>query len=276
MVAFISAYLAPKGLRELRDWATQVRADLVTNIVQPGRFTTIESGLTFHIRERRPNGLLLGIFVDDGRDPKERVTILAEQGEILKNDKGTFLILQNGSLQRHEAEQRDPTMVVFDRYAFDLSKFSGSGPQSVKYSVRERYFWELLSSNVSDTTFVDSPAAQIRAELHDRIIAPFYPFAFVIIAFAYLGAPRTTRQSRSMSLLGAIAGVAAVRLIGFSSTVLGVHTPFALLFQYLAVFGAIGVGTFAISRGIIIEPPASVTNIVNAVVERFTRRSMAT
>ena len=41
----------------LRRWITEVRADLVTNIVQPGRFTSIEARLAFHIRERRPNGL---------------------------------------------------------------------------------------------------------------------------------------------------------------------------------------------------------------------------
>ena len=84
LVLGISAYLAPKGLRELRRWVTEVRADLVTNIVQPGRFITIERGLTFHIRERRADGLLLGIFVDDRRDPKERVTSLAEHGEIVE------------------------------------------------------------------------------------------------------------------------------------------------------------------------------------------------
>ena len=39
LVGVISAYGAPKSLRALRDWATEVRADLVTNIVQPGRFT---------------------------------------------------------------------------------------------------------------------------------------------------------------------------------------------------------------------------------------------
>ena len=37
--------------------STEVRADLVANIVQPGRFTSIEHGLAFYIRERRPNGL---------------------------------------------------------------------------------------------------------------------------------------------------------------------------------------------------------------------------
>ena len=42
MVAAISAYFAPEGLRMLRDWLTEVRANVVSNIVQPGRFTSIE------------------------------------------------------------------------------------------------------------------------------------------------------------------------------------------------------------------------------------------
>src|SRR4051812_17421545 len=58
MVAVISAYLSPKCLRELRRWAAEVRADMVTNIVQPGRFTPIETNLIFHLRERLPNGQL--------------------------------------------------------------------------------------------------------------------------------------------------------------------------------------------------------------------------
>ena len=57
------------------------------------------------------------------------------------------------------------------------------------------------------------------------LMAPLYPIAFVVIAYAYLGAPRTTRQSRAVSMLGAIAGVAFLRLIGFVSTVFGVNAP---------------------------------------------------
>src|SRR5436305_3931017 len=52
LVLGVSAYLAPAGLRSLRDWATKVKADFVVNIVQPGRFLSIERGLTFHIRVR--------------------------------------------------------------------------------------------------------------------------------------------------------------------------------------------------------------------------------
>ena len=82
------------------------------------------------IRERQPGGLLVGIFVDDRRDPKERVTIIADRGTVLKNDNGSFLILEDGNLQRFEAGKRDPALVVFDRYAFDMSKFANTAATS--------------------------------------------------------------------------------------------------------------------------------------------------
>ena len=125
LVSFIAACVSPRSLRALREWAAQVRADILTNIVQPGRFTTVSGNLTFHIADRKPNGLLVGIFVDDRRDPRERATYLAEQGEIVKNDNGSFLVLEGGSIQRLEVGQRDPRIVTFDHYAFDLSKFTG-------------------------------------------------------------------------------------------------------------------------------------------------------
>ena len=71
-------------------------------------------------------------------------------------------------------------------------------------------------------------------------MAPLYPLAFVVIAYAYLGAPRTTRQSRTMSMLGAIGGVALLRLIGFASTVFGATLPWMLSLQYIAMAVAFG------------------------------------
>ncbi|HVZ51612.1 MAG TPA: LPS export ABC transporter permease LptF [Pseudolabrys sp.] len=269
-VASISAYFAPKGLRMLRDWLTEVHADVVSNIVQPGRFTSIESGVTIHIRERRSNGQLLGIFLDDRRNPKEHVTVLAEVGELIDNDRGTFLVLQKGVVQRQVENQRDPAMVVFDRYAFDLSQFA-AGAQAVQYSIRERYLWQLLFPDPDDKLYIEQPT-QFRAELHDRLVAPLYPIAFVAIAFAYLGAPRTTRQSRTLSLLGALGGVALLRLTGFVSTVVGATVPWMLSLQYLAVAAALAFGYIVIRRGLIIEPPAFITNSIAALTERIARR----
>jgi lipopolysaccharide export system permease protein len=264
LLASISAYFAPESLRTLRRWLTEVRTDLVSNIVQPGRFISIEAQLAFNIRERRPNGLLVGLLMDDRRDPQQRVTILAERGEILKNQQGNFLILENGSIQRHELKQRDPNIVLFDRYAFDLSQFGGSGPQIIKYSVRERYLWQLLRPDPNDPQYKEQPG-QFRAELHDRLLAPVYPFAFVLIAFAFLGAPRTTRQSPAWSITTVILAVSTLRLIGFASTVFTLKYPAAVLVQYFAVGGTIAACLYSISRGLIIEPPAFLTTVAGRI-----------
>ncbi|MBV8754356.1 MAG: LPS export ABC transporter permease LptF [Hyphomicrobiales bacterium] len=272
LVAALAAYISPWGLRELRDWATKVKTDVVANIVQPGRFITIEPGLTFHLRERRPNGQLVGIFMDDTRDPKEHATFLAEYGEIVESNNNNFMLLYNGSMQRLEAGKLDPTIVLFDRHAFDLSHFNAGGPlQPTVYGARERSLADLLNPDPADRLVKTQPG-QLNAELHDRLTAPFYPIAFVTIAFAILGAPRTSRQSRAFSLGLAVAGIAALRFIGFAGVVFAVHTPSAVFLIYASLAVGTGWAIVAISRNAAIEPPAILSAAVNAVTERLTRR----
>jgi lipopolysaccharide export system permease protein len=253
----------------LRDWSTQVRADILTNIVQPGRFTTVGGNLTFHIADRRQNGLLIGIFVDDRRDPNEHATYLAEQGEIAKTDHGSFLVLQGGSIQRLEAGQRDPRIIIFDRYAFDLSQFTG-GAQNVIYTVREKYIWDLIWPKPDDPVY-QAQADEYLSELHDRLSTPLYPLAFVIVAFAFLGPPQTTRQSRTLALMGMIGIIAVLRLIGFVSVIVGVRVPAVLSLQYIALFGAIGAGLWQIGRGRAVEPAAAVSKVATAITDRIAK-----
>jgi lipopolysaccharide export system permease protein len=269
LVAGIAAYVSPLGLRALRDWASQVRADILTNIVQPGRFTTVSGNLTFHIADRRPNGLLIGIFVDDSRDPKEHSTYLAEQGEIVKNEQGSFLVMEGGSIQRVAAGERDPRIITFDRYAFDLSKFS-NGPQNSVYTVREKFLWELLWPERDDALYV-AQADQYRSELSDRLAAPLYPIVFIVLACAFLGPPQTTRQSRTLAMLGMMGAVAALRLVGFVSVVVGVRSPAVLSVQFIAIFGTLAAGIWQISRGRAIEHANFVSKIATAITNRIAR-----
>jgi lipopolysaccharide export system permease protein len=269
IVAFIAAYLAPDGMRRLKRWDAEITADVLTNILQPGRFAQLDQNLTIRIRERQPGGLLSGIFVDDRRDPKERVSIVADHGTILKNEGGSFLVLEDGNLQRFEAGKRDPALVAFGRYAFDMSKFSNHG-SDVTLGIRERYLWELLSPSSEDPVFVQLPG-QFRAELHDRFLAPIYPFAFAALTFAFLGAPRTTRQSRNFSICGSILAVFGLRMAGFACSVLAVKSSLAPILQYLMLAAAIGVSFWVIIGGIVIEPPAALLGWINASNARLLR-----
>ncbi|HEX2216804.1 MAG TPA: LPS export ABC transporter permease LptF [Xanthobacteraceae bacterium] len=270
LVGLTSAYIAPKCLRELRLQLTQVRADLIANIIQPGRFTSVDGQrLTFHVRERRANGELVGIFIDDRRTPNERATFLAERGQLLENETGTFLVLEQGSAQRLEAAQRDPAIVQFDRYAFDLTAFTGSDATPT-FNVKERYLWDLAWPDLKDP-YIKANAARVWSELNDRIAAPIFPLVFGIIAFAILGAPRTNRQSRVLSILLMVGVVALVRVVGFVSVVASVRQPHMVVVVYGALAAVSAVGLVMIGRGTIIETPAAVLNLLGVLQERFAR-----
>jgi len=271
LVAVLATYVAPDGLRRIRVWTSQVRTEFVANSLQAGRFLILDSNLTLHIRERQANGHLLGIMIDDQRDPNERSTVIAEGGDLLVNDRGAYLVLQKGTVQQQKASNNDPTIVRFDQHAFDLSRLA-SNNQGVRYTAQERYFWELRQL-ASDPRLPSKEANQFRAELHNRILAPLFPIAFLIVTFAYLGAPRTTRQGRALSMTTAIIVAMALRVTGFVGVVLAVNSPAALILPYAALFAAMLLGYWAISRGVIIEPPSFVGRAIDAMVEGFQRRT---
>jgi lipopolysaccharide export system permease protein len=269
LVAFISFYFGPDGMRRIKRWDTEITADVLANILQPGRFAQLDQNLTVRVRERQPGGLLVGIFIDDRRDPKERVSIVADHGTVVKNDSGSFLILEDGNLERFEIGKPDPALVAFRRYAFDMSKFSNQG-HDVTYGIRERYLWELISPPPDDPIY-QQMAGAFRAELHDRLMAPIYPFAFAALTFAFLGTPRTTRQSRNFSMGSSIMAVFGLRMVGFACSVLAVKSEMAAPFQYLMLVIAIGASLWIIVGGIVIEPPAALLEAINKSNARLLR-----
>ncbi len=268
-VAFIAGFLAPDGLRRIKQWDAEITADVLANILQPGRFTQLDQNLTIRIRERQPGGLLMGVFIDDRRDPSMRVTIVADHGTVVKNENGSFLVLENGVLQRLEAGKREPAMIEFASNAFDMSQYSKQG-HDVALGIRERYIWELLAPPEDDPIYQQLPG-QFRADLHDRFMAPIYPFAFAALTFAFLGAPRTTRQSRNFSIGSSIIAVFGVRMIGFACSVMAVKSPVAPALQYLMLIAAMGVSVWIIVGGIVLEPPPALIEAINKSNARLLR-----
>jgi lipopolysaccharide export system permease protein len=273
LILLLGAYVAPKGLRMLREWLASVNASVVSTVVQPGRFVGIGDNVTVNIAAREPNGQLRGVFVDDRRDPNDRTTVIADRGDLLENQQGTFLVLRNGTVQRQDKAHRDPNIVTFERYALDLAQFSHEAA-TVNYSIHARYFWQLLFPDKNEASSKQKPG-ELRAELFNRLMAPIYPFAFAVIVFAYLGAPRTTRESRAGALVGAVGAIVTVRLVGFISTIVGVNYPIFLFAQLVVAVLAIAAGFYAIRRGVVIEAPDFLKRGMAALTERISRRFAA-
>ncbi len=265
-IAFISLYLAPECLRALRRWNTQLGADVIANVIQPGQFIKLDK-LTIRVQERRPGGVLVGLFIDDKRDPEQRINIVADRGTVQKNERGSFLILEDGNLERFEAGKRDPALVAFKSYAFDMSQFSSS-VQNVTYNVHERLTPELISPPPEIASTARGPG-EFRAELHDRLFAPLYPFVFALLAFAFLGMPRTTRQSRNFAISAMLLTVLVVRIAGFACSTIAVSFPIAVLVQYAMLMLVGGLSIWMILSGAIIEAPSALLDAITSIGQRL-------
>jgi lipopolysaccharide export system permease protein len=176
-------------------------------------------------------------------------------------------VLSDGNLQRFQADKKDPLIVAFKSYAFDMSQFS-QAPQTYNYNARERFIGELISPPKDDPVAQRS-LGQFRAELHDRLLAGIYPFVFVILAFAFLGPPRTTRQGRNFAITSLVLIVLIVRIGGYACSTIAVTRPDAIIVQYLMLLTIGALSVWMIVKGVVVEPPANVTGWIARMRERL-------
>ncbi len=221
----------PKAARLLADYLSKVRSDVLSQVLQPGEFSDLEPGVTFHMRDKSKDGDLIGVVVRDTRDEKMTTTIVAERGEIANEGARSTMELHDGQILRQEAGKEDVQIIVFKTYAFDIGSFQQkSGP--IEYRPRERDIGDLLYPD-ENSTFYQENKASFRSEIHERFSAAVYAFVYAILAVAYLGRPRTTREGRAGTLFTAFTIGAVIRVIGIA----GINTVGKKLSALALIYG---------------------------------------
>ena len=246
VILICNLWVMPASMRALRALITQVRTDVISQVLQPGRFSSTEPGLTFHIRDRSPTGDLLGLLVHDERDDKQPMSYLADRGRIISNDDGAYLVMFDGHVHRYETKSPDQgvQIVAFDQYVLNISDLNPKDTGSKELRPRERYLGELLNP---DPKLLKAKGAvgQLRTELHDRFSTPFYPLLFAFLAVAVLGHARTTRESRWAQILVAAGIAVGLRVSGLTASNLVTLSAGATPLVYLIPIAAILVAALA-------------------------------
>ena len=231
LLCLANHFVKPWSLRQLRDYIIQVRTDLIGQVVQPGRFTAIDRGLTLHIRDRDFNtGDLLGIILKDARNSKETVLVLAERGKLVKDKNDAYLIMSNGHIIRRVP--KTPAFIAhFANYPVDLAGFSKK-EAGIWLKPRERYFHELVYPDKTDPAYKHLKG-KFRSVLHERFAGPLYPFAFMMIVLAFVGQAQTTRQNRVQAVVWAFLAATGCRLLGLAATNLTTLNAWAVPLVYI-------------------------------------------
>lgn len=200
VVFVLSVYIAPQGLRLFRYEITQVRVNLLAQLIKPGHFVSLDQGIVFYVQTRETDGSLSHVFLQDTRDETYIYTYTARKGYIFETLKRALLIMTDGTIQRQSLETKDISLVAYDSYAFDLTNMMPETTQ-VAYKLKEQRLTDLLSQQAHGT---GKEKDAIRLEIHKRFSSGLYPLAFAIIVFLFLGRVRTTRQGRSIATVSSI------------------------------------------------------------------------
>jgi lipopolysaccharide export system permease protein len=237
VILFFNLIVTPTSLRTLRSFITQVQTDLVSQVLQPGRFTAAEDELTFHIRDRSLNGELYGLIVHDSRSKDLAMTYLANRGQIVSNDDGSYLVMKDGHIHRKELSKKDNEVqiVAFEQYIFDISQY---GPKSTGSSLKrgELYLSELMNPDVTNRDY--SPG-RYTAEIHERFSSALYPLAYIMIVINFLGHPRTVRENRMWSIVIAFGVAISLRVAGLATNNMLATQPAFTTLVYAIPIGAI-------------------------------------
>lgn len=245
VLTIVTFWLVPASMRSLRSFIIQVRTDLISQVLQPGRFSSPDANLTFHIRDRDADGTLLGLMVHDGRDKSQIMTYFASRGRIVSNANGAFLVMQDGQIHRKLGDQlsSEVQIVEFEQYAFDISQF-GPKAEADYLKPKERSIGELLNPDPNDPYYQRYPG-QYRAELHNRVANVLYPIAFVLLGVVFVGRAQSLRQKRWHGVVLAFAAAVVLRIAGFAATNLNAAKPSAAFLVYALPVGAILIAAVA-------------------------------
>jgi len=125
----ISAFIAPWTSSKSRAVLAQSKFSLINSLVKENNFNSPLKDLTIYVNKNDNKGNLENVFIYE----KTR-TIIAKTGEILSNDKGSYLKLFNGIT--HEKNNENINVINFESTIFDFSKYQMQNVTHPKFSER--------------------------------------------------------------------------------------------------------------------------------------------
>lgn len=226
---FISTYGFPWGNTSSKSLLFEAAKNKASLGVEDRTFTRGFESVTLYTDKviRSTDGgedIIEGIFIYDGRDPKNPLITTATEGIVMTDPGGGAinLLLKGGSILSDvtgNGEARgDKRLITFESYDMNIKLEEGNGAERKDLKNRDLYPHELLELAASDRLRGEDPTPRF-LELNRRV-----SLSISIFIFTFIGIPLGLQRVRSP------------RLTGFS-VALGVV---ALYFILTAIFKGLG------------------------------------
>ncbi|MGB0749510.1 MAG: LptF/LptG family permease [Magnetospiraceae bacterium] len=190
----LNLYIAPRAYGAFKAFQWDLRYNYSHVLLQEGMFNEVSNKVAVYLRERSPDGDLLGILVHDTRDATKPATVMAERGVLAATENSARVILYKGNRQVLDKTTDALSVLYFDQYTLDLEETSSVLPN------RKPESRELSVSQLFQLAEAEPPPGRnkgkYRTEAHNRLITPLQAPLYVLIALACLVCGDYTRRGQ--------------------------------------------------------------------------------
>lgn len=166
----LTSILSPLSLYKARIILGESKFTLINSLVKEKNFNSPLKGLTMYINKNDNKGNLEGIFIYE----KSR-TIIAENGRVLNDNKGSYLELINGFT--HEIINENINIINFKKTIFDFTKYELQNVGHPKFNERS-IIWIINELKIPNRDNI----IDLREELNKRLIKPLLILTLTIIS----------------------------------------------------------------------------------------------
>lgn len=245
--AALTVYLMPNSAREMRDRVAELRGDVANALIFEGRFLHPGGGLTIYVRDSSGAGEMGGVFVHDTRDPAGVVTYTAERAVLARTEEGPRLVMFDGGAQRLSRENGDFSLLRFDSFVYDLSRFAEEDAGR-RRKPSEYFVTDLV--NPSEEMLIHYNRGRYVAEGHEQLSAPLYALALPLLAVAAVIGASFQRRGYIVRIGVAVAAGLVVRMIGLAAKAAVSGAPVLWPAMYAPPLLAIGASWFILRYGL--------------------------
>jgi lipopolysaccharide export system permease protein len=238
----LSLYVLPVTSRAFKDLQFEIRNRFVSSLIQEGTFTTISDKLTIYIRNRNPDGSVVGLLINDSRDPVKPVTLLAERAAFVDTPDGTRIVMVNGNRQQFDPQTKKLSLLTFQRYTLELDSLKDA-PGARFRGAEERFLPELL---FPATKFDPIIIHSFIMEAHQRLLIPLSAPSFALIPLACLLPGEFSRRGQVKRVL-----IAIVAAFAFEAASLGVNNLAARFDRAIPLMYVIDLLPFALGLALL-------------------------
>ncbi|MCZ2328566.1 LPS export ABC transporter permease LptF [Bartonella sp. F02] len=194
LVSFsIANFVTPQARLNMRHMLASAHSDLISLFINEGSFQELTKNLYIEIGERTPDGNIERLFIADQRDPQVDLFYYATKGAVINNKNGSFLVLNDGEIERVNHQNDSVSIIKFSSYTFNLSEFIPNNGTPIIYP-KDRPLSYLSHPDPNDPYYQQNPL-QYQAEFHRRLTEWFYSIVFALIALVTAGNARPYRQT---------------------------------------------------------------------------------